>query len=51
MIKTFKDLLQDLKEKGIQEIEQYLNIGHNPTIGDMYEGLTKELMENQFLKV
>lgn len=50
MIKTFKDLLQDLKEKGIQEIEQYLNIGHNPTIGDMYEGLTKELMEKSIFE-
>ena len=26
------------------EIEPFLDIGHNPTIGSMYEGLTKNVM-------
>ncbi len=43
MINTVYELLCSLKEKGVNDIEPYLNIGHNPTIGDMYEGLTKEL--------
>ena len=44
MIKTIHELLSAIREKGIDEIEPFLKIGHNPTIGDMYEGLTKELM-------
>lgn len=43
MINTVYELLCSLKEKGVNDIEPYLNIGHNPTIGDMYEELTKEL--------
>jgi hypothetical protein len=39
-----------MKNKGINEIEPYLKIGHNPTIGDMYEGLTKQLMERTIFK-
>lgn len=45
VIKTYSDLLLELKNKGVEEIEQYLNIGHNPTIGSMYEGLTKDLVK------
>lgn len=44
MIKTVHNLLSSLRDKGIQDIEPYLNIEHNPTIGSMYEGLTKSLM-------
>lgn len=44
MIKTFAELLTAIKEKGVKEIEPFLNIGHNPTIGSMYEGLTKEIL-------
>lgn len=43
IIKTYSDLLLELKNKGVEEIEKYLNIGHNPTIGSMYEGLTKDI--------
>ena len=44
MIKTFNDLLEAIRAKGIKEIEPFLNIKHGPTIGDMYEGLTKEIV-------
>lgn len=45
MINTVKELLDSLKEKGISEIEDFLYIKHGPTIGAMYEGLTKQLMD------
>lgn len=50
MINTIYDLLSSLKDKGIAEIEPYLSIKHNPTIGDMYEGLTKSLVEKAIFK-
>lgn len=45
MIKTIHQLLTEIKNKGIEEIEPFLNIEHGPMIGDMYEGLTKEIVE------
>ena len=56
MIKTVNDLLLAIKAKGIKEIEAFLKIKHGPTIGDMYEGLTKKivskaLFENTDIKV
>jgi len=52
MIHSVYDLIRAIKEHGLPEIEKYLNIQHNPTIGDMYEGLTLELARksifNQF---
>ncbi|CUN16235.1 DUF6602 domain-containing protein [Turicibacter sanguinis] len=45
MINTVYELLTELKNKGIESIEPYLNIGHNPTIGVMYEGLTRAILE------
>lgn len=50
MINTIYELLVNLKEKGVKEIEPYLNIGHNPTIGNMYEGLTKQLLNKAIFK-
>lgn len=50
MIETIHELLLAMKNKGVDEIEPYLNIGHNPTIGDMYEGLTKQLMAKTIFK-
>lgn len=50
MIETIHELLVAMKEKGIEDIEPYLNIGHNPTIGEMYEGLTHQLMERTIFK-
>lgn len=44
MIKTINDLLVAIRDKGIKEIEPFLNIKHGPTIGNMYEGLTKEIV-------
>ena len=43
MINTVKDLLDSLRIKGVNEISGFLDIKHGPTIGAMYEGLTKEL--------
>jgi len=45
MINSVKDLLDSLKKQGKSEISEFLFIKHGPTIGAMYEGLTKELME------
>lgn len=55
-INTIKDLLESLRIQGINEISKYLDVKHGTTIGNMYEGLTKELMnkaifENLDLKV
>lgn len=50
MIETIHELLVAMKEKGIEDIEPYLNIKHNPTIGEMYEGLTHQLMERTIFK-
>ncbi len=44
MICTLTDLLNSIKKQGIERIEEFLYIKHGPTIGAMYEGLTKELM-------
>lgn len=43
-INTICNLMESLRNQGLEEIEPLLNLGHNPTIGNMYEGLTKELM-------
>lgn len=45
MIRSIIDLVTNLKENGVKNIEKYLYIKHGPTIGEMYEGMTKELME------
>lgn len=50
MINTVHDLLLSLKNQGIAEIEPFLQIQHNPTIGDMYEGLTKNILEKAVFK-
>ena len=44
MIKTVNDLLTAIKAKGVEEIEQFYNIKHGPTIGAMYEGLSKKIV-------
>ena len=44
MINTVHNLLNELKDKGVQDIEKFLFVKHGPMIGNMYEGLTKELM-------
>ena len=50
MIKTIHHLLTEIKNKGVKEIEPFLNIGHGPMIGDMYEGLTKEIVEKSLFE-
>lgn len=44
MIVTVADLLQSLMKKEKELIKQYEIVGHGPTIGDMYEGLTTNLL-------
>lgn len=56
MIKTVNELLEAIRDKGVKEIEPFLHIKHGPTIGDMYEGLTKDiaskaLFENAHIRV
>lgn len=44
MIKTVADFLMDLKSKGTELIKKYEIVDHPVLIGDMYEGLTKEIL-------
>jgi len=44
MIKTVSDFLLELKQKGSELIEKYEIVDHPVLIGDMYEGLTKEIL-------
>ena len=50
IIKTISDLLLAIRDKGILEIEPYLKVKHGPTIGNMYEGLTKKIAEKSIFK-
>ncbi|WP_143194094.1 DUF6602 domain-containing protein [Micromonospora sp. CB01531] len=43
MIRTVAELLLRLKEEEIKRLEA-VNIKHGPTIGDMFEGLSKEIL-------
>ena len=40
----FFELIEKIRDKGVEEIQPLLDIGHNPTIGDMYEGLLSKLL-------
>jgi hypothetical protein len=44
MIRTLSDFLEELKAKGTELIKKYEIIDHPVLIGDMYEGLTQELL-------
>lgn len=50
MITNIYDLLVQLKENGVSQIESFEKIKHGPTIGTMYEGLTKEILEQSIFK-
>lgn len=50
MIVTVSDFLQSLMEKEKELIKKYEIVGHAPTIGDMYEGLTAELLNKSLFK-
>jgi hypothetical protein len=45
MIKTIGDLLQALKKNEEQRIASFMPIPHAPTIGAMYEGATRTLLD------
>ncbi len=44
MIKTLSDFLEELKAKGTELIKKYEIVDHPVLIGDMYEGLTQDLL-------
>lgn len=44
MIKTVADFLQELRAKELEAIQGFEDVGHQGMIGDMYEGLTRELL-------
>jgi hypothetical protein len=44
MIRTVSDFLSELKSKGTELIKKYEIIDHPVLIGDMYEGLTQDLL-------
>jgi len=46
MIKTVADFLNHLREKENEALKKQ-DIKHPPTIGDMYEGLTKQILIKQ----
>lgn len=44
MIKTISDLVADFAKREMEVLDTY-KISHPPTIGDMYEGLTHEILD------
>lgn len=50
MINTIKELLESLMVQGVNKINSFHDIKHPTTIGDMYEGLTKELLNKAIFK-
>jgi hypothetical protein len=50
MIDTVADFLLDLKNREQELLEKYDIIGHPGIIGDMYEGLTKEILGKSIFK-
>jgi hypothetical protein len=47
MIRTVSEFLERLRQHEHAELKKQ-DITHPPTIGDMYEGLTKHLLERAF---
>src|SRR4051812_32636308 len=45
MIRTIADLLETIRREETKLLDEQ-NIKHGPMIGDMYEGLTREILEN-----
>lgn len=45
MIQTVGELLQSLKEKEEKKLSTFPFVTHGPTIGDMYEGATRKLLD------
>jgi hypothetical protein len=50
MIKSVLDLLEELGNNGIKEIEPFLGVKHGPMIGNMYEGLTRKILESSIFQ-
>jgi hypothetical protein len=50
MINTIAQLLVELKTKEVELLKQYSIIKHPPLIGDMYEGLTEEILNRAVFK-
>lgn len=50
MIKTITNLLTDLKKNGVDMISQAEYVKHSVMIGDMYEGLTSELLNKSIFE-
>ena len=51
MIETVSDLLEQIRDKGIQQIiEKDSDVKHGPTIDNIYEGLTKEMLNKAVFK-
>ncbi len=50
MIHTITDLLTEIQVQGIALIHKYENIKHPVLIGDMYEGLTHEMLNSAIFK-
>nr|MBL1146054.1 hypothetical protein [Bacteroidota bacterium]NOG58847.1 hypothetical protein [Bacteroidota bacterium] len=50
MIETVSDLLQKFKEKEVQLLKEYEIVKHPGLIGDMYEGLTKDILKKSLFK-
>lgn len=44
MIRTITDLLEEIKIKGMEMIKKYEIVDHPVLIGDMYEGLTHDIL-------
>jgi hypothetical protein len=50
MINTVSDLLNEFLEREKENLKEYSNIGHPGMIGDIYEGLSKELLNKAIFK-
>lgn len=45
MVRTIADLLDELRVKELAALRQFSDVGHQGMIGDMYEGLTRHLLD------
>ncbi len=50
MIETVADLLLELKNREVDLFKKYDIISHAPTIGEMYEGLSKTILKQTIFK-
>ena len=51
MIETVTDFLEEFKKVSLEKIKKdQSNISHRPTIGNIYEGLTAEILNKAIFK-